>query len=84
MSFPTEPVTLSPDQVRELGQKIADLRHEVNNSLSWIAAAAEILRRHPERGPTLWEGLIKKPHRVADDVSRFSRDLEKMLRIEPD
>ena len=48
MRTPTEPVTLSVEQICELNRKLADLRHDVNNKLSLIAASVELIRRRPE------------------------------------
>lgn len=79
MSLPKEPVTLSVEQVRDLNKKLSSLRHEVNSNLSLIIAAAEILRREPDRPASYWDGLVDKPHRIAEKVSEFSRDLEIML-----
>ena len=84
MSLPNEPVTLSVEQVRELNKKLSVLRHEVNSNLSLIIAAAEILRRQPERGESFWDGLIEKPQRIAESVSVFSRDMERMLCLRQD
>ena len=39
MRQPPEPVTLSAEQVRELKQKLIDLRHEVNNAAALMLAA---------------------------------------------
>ena len=53
----------------------------VNNNLTLIVAAAEILRHRPEQPELFWESLMQKPMQVADQVTEFSRDLEKTLRI---
>ena len=79
MSLPAKPVTLSVEQIRDLNKKLSSLRHEVNSNLSLIIAAAEILRREPNRPASYWDGLIDKPHRIAEKVSEFSRDVEIML-----
>jgi hypothetical protein len=83
MPLPKEPVTLSVERLAELEKKLAALRHNVNNSLSLIVAAAEIIRRQPERADKFWDGLIEKPHAIAESVSQFSIELEKALRIRP-
>ena len=53
MPLPNEPVTLSVEQIRELNSKLADLRHNLNNSLSLMTAAAELIKRHPENAGTM-------------------------------
>ena len=81
MPLPSEPVTLTAEQIAELKKKLADLRHNVNNNLSLIIAAAEIIRLKPESAEKMWAGLSEKPHKVAEDVAQFSRELETALRI---
>jgi hypothetical protein len=51
MGLPSEPVTLSVQDVAELHQKLKDMRHDINNQLCYIVAALEIMRspRKPRR-----------------------------------
>lgn len=81
MTLPSEPVTLTAAQIAGLNKKLADLRHEVNNNLSLIIAAAEIMRLKPESAARMQERLTEKPHKIAEIVAQFSRDLETALRI---
>ena len=81
MPLPNEPVTLSADQIRELNQKLADLRHDVNNCLSLMTAAVELIQRRPENAGSMWSTLIEQPRKVTVVISQFSRDLETALRI---
>jgi hypothetical protein len=81
MPLPSQPVTLTAAQIADLHKKIADLRHNVNNNLSLIIAAAEIIRLKPESAEKMWAGLSEKPHVVAEVVARFSRELEIALGI---
>jgi hypothetical protein len=81
MSPPNDSLTLSAEQVRELNRKLAALRHDVNNSLSLVAAAAELIRRRPETADRMWDTLAEQPHKVVDILTQFSRDLETALRI---
>jgi len=83
MASSKKAVMLSPRKVSEIERKLADLRHDVNNNLTLIVAAAEIIRHRPEQAEQFWESLMQKPMKVADQVSQFSRDLEKALRIGP-
>ena len=81
MSLPSEPVTLSVEQVRELKQKISDLRHDVNNNIALMLSAIEMIRRRPESVEKMLESLSRQPKRVNDTVTEFSKDLEKVLHI---
>jgi len=81
MSLPNEPVTLSTEQIGELHQKLADLRHDVNNSLSLMTAAVELIQRRPENAGNIWSTLIDQPRKVIGSISQFSSDLEAALHI---
>ena len=81
MPLPNESVTLSAGQIRELNQKLADLRHDVNNSLSLMTAAVELIQRRPENAGTMWNTLIDQPRKITGAISQFSRDFEKALHI---
>ena len=84
MSLPGKPVTLSARKISEIEKKLARLRHEVNNNLTLIVAAAEMLRRRPDPGERVWETLEQKPLVVADRVAEFTRHLEKALHLRRD
>ncbi len=81
MALPSESVTLTAGQIAELDKKLADLRHNVNNNLSLIIAAAEIMRLKPESAARMQERLAEKPHKIAELVTQFSRDMEAALGI---
>ena len=81
MPLPSEPVTLNVEQIAELNKKLATLRHDVNNNLSLIMAAVEILRRRPETAERMLNSLSEQPQKIAKSVAEFSRELETMLHI---
>ncbi|HEX5399841.1 MAG TPA: hypothetical protein VFY06_12430 [Verrucomicrobiae bacterium] len=81
MLLPDQPVTLTVEQISELNQKLTTLRHDVNNNLALVIAAAEIIRRKPESAERMWNGLTEKPHKIAEVVAQFSRELEAALGI---
>lgn len=81
MALPSKSVTLTAAQIAELSKKLDELRHEVNNNLSLIIAAAEIMRLKPGSAAQMQERLAEKPHKIAEIVTQFSRDLEKALGI---
>jgi len=45
---PSQPVTLSVEQIEELNQKLSNMRHDINNNLSLILAATELIRHKPQ------------------------------------
>jgi len=81
MALPNESVTLSADQIREFSQRLADLRHDVNNNLSLITAAVELIKRRPEHAANMWVTLSEQPRKIIDSISQFSRDFEAALHI---
>jgi hypothetical protein len=81
MPLPTDPVTLSVEQITELNRKLSALRHDVNNKLSLIAASVELLRRRPEDAGRLLNSLAEQPKIIAEAIAQFSRELESALGI---
>jgi hypothetical protein len=79
--LPKQPVTLNIEQIGELNKKLATMRHDVNNNLALMIAAVEIIRLKPESAERMWGGLAEKPHKIAEAVTQFSRELEKALGI---
>jgi hypothetical protein len=81
MALPTESVTLTAEQIAALNKKLADLRHSVNNNLSLIIAANEIIRLKPESAEKMRAGLAEQPQKIAEIIAQFSSELETALRI---
>ena len=81
MSLPTEPITLSAEQIGELNQKLADLRHDINNHASLILASSELIRRRPETAERMLTSLGEQPPKIVAAVKQFSDDLEAALHI---
>ena len=81
MPLLAEPVTLSVEQINELNRKLAELRHDVNNQLSLVTAAVELIRRRPEGSERMLAVLGEQPHKISDALTQFSDDLEAALGI---
>ena len=81
MPLPTEPVTLTVEQISDLGKKLADLRHDINNYASLILASAELLRRRPETAERMLASLSDQPPKIISAVRQFSDELEKALHV---
>ena len=81
MSLPTEPITLSAEQIAELNKKLADLRHDINNYVSLILASVELLRRRPETAERMMTSLAEQPPKIIASVKQFSDNLEAALHI---
>lgn len=82
MSLPNEPVTLSPEQVEELRKKLSTLRHDVNNHLSLVVAAAELIKLNPDAIARMAATLTEQPPKISEEINRFSLELEKALGIQ--
>jgi hypothetical protein len=81
MAKPTQPVTLSLEQLGELCGKLSDLRHDLNNSLSLIAATTALIRSKPAVSEQTWNTLAEQPRKISASISQFTRDLETVLHL---
>jgi hypothetical protein len=79
MSLPSEPVTLSAEQVAELKRMLADLRHDINNNVALMLSAVEMMRRRPETVEKMLDSMGRQPHRITEAVVQFSKALESAL-----
>jgi len=90
MAFPTEPVTLTVGEVQELNRKLSDMRHDINNHLSLMVAALELIRYRMKKGMMLdaWEQLKASdgassipPALVQDFEAKLTENLEQTNRM---
>jgi aspartokinase len=76
MQTPSEPVNLSVEEVRELNSKLSNLRHDINNHLSLIMAASELIRHKPQMSERMIETLCEQPPKISAAMAKFSHDFE--------
>ena len=81
MGMPQTPVTLTPEQVSELNEKLATTRHDINNNLSLIVAAVELMRRKPEIAPRMVDSISQQPDKIIAQMRAFSAEFEQALSI---
>jgi hypothetical protein len=81
MELPAQPVTLSVEQIAELNQKLANLRHDVNNNLSLIIAAAEVMEHKPQLLDRMRAAVAEQPPKIAAAVAKFSAEFENLFGI---
>lgn len=81
MVLPTQPVTLTVEQVEALNRKLATMRHDINNHLSLIGAALELIRAKPQTSERMLATLSEQPPKIAESMTKFSADFEKELHI---
>jgi len=82
MGLPSEPQTLTSEQVAELNSKLSEMRHDINNYLSMVIAATELVKRKPESADRFLEMIALQPPRITAEMQAFSTEFEKMLKIE--
>ncbi len=82
MGLPSEPQTLTPEQVAEINSKLSEMRHDINNYLSMIIAATELVKRKPESAERFLEMIALQPPRITTSMQSFSTEFEKLLKIE--
>jgi len=75
------PVTLSVEQITELKQKLSDLRHDVNNNVSLMLSAMEMIRRRPESTQNMLDSLARQPQKINDTITEFAKALESALQL---
>lgn len=81
MGSPTQPVTLSVEQIDELNHRLSRLRHDVNNNLSLIIAAAEMVRFKPDFVGRMMDTLTQQTPKITDAIAQFSQEFEKAFGI---
>jgi hypothetical protein len=81
MGLPMEPVVLSIEQIEELSQHFSGFRHDVNNSVGLIGAAAELMRYNPAAAKRWSATMIEQPPRIAGKTREFIAEAERWLTI---
>ena len=84
MGLPTQSVTLSPQEVAALHQRLADARHNINNHLALVVASLELLRRRPDAMDRVMDNLSRQPQRIVDDLRDFTQSFEAAMQITRD
>lgn len=81
MGLPESPAVLSPEQIADLNRKLAHMRHEINNQLSLVVAALELVRFRPEMRDRMLNTLGEQPPKIMAEIAKFSSDFEHALKI---
>src|SRR3954463_10839282 len=76
MRLPSEPVTFSVQQIEELNHKLSTLRHDLNNHLSLIMAATELIRHKPHMAERMMATLVEQPPKMTAALNKFSSEFE--------
>ena len=81
MALPNGPITLTPEQIAELNKKLSTLRHDINNHLSLIVAAVELIRYNPEVANRMSTTLAEQPPKISEELARFSAEFAQAFGI---
>ena len=81
MRIPSEPVVLTAAQVEELNQKLATLRHDINNHLSLVMAVTELMRHKPQSMDRWLATLAEHPRKITTAMTKFSTQFENAFGI---
>ena len=81
MVLPTQPVTLTVEEVEALNRKLSTMRHDINNNLSLIGAALELIRAKPQTAERMLATLGEQPSKISEAMMKFSAEFEKDLHI---
>jgi hypothetical protein len=74
-------MTLSADQVRDLNQRLATMRHDINNHLSLVMAAVELIRHKPQMSERMLNTLTEQPPKIMESIAGFSAEFERTLGV---
>jgi hypothetical protein len=81
MALPSQPITLSVEQIAELNRRFATMRHDINNTLSTITAAAELIRYKPQMAERMMATLLEQPQKITLSLSQFTTEFERAFGI---
>ncbi len=81
MPLPSQPVTLTVEQIAELNRKLSSMRHDINNQLSLVVAAVELIRHKPDSAERMLTALVEQPPRISENLTKFSAEFERALGI---
>ena len=81
MGLPNQPVVLSVEQIGELNRNLATLRHDINNNLSLMMAAVELIRCKPQTAERMMATISEQPSKITAALAKFSGEFEKAFGI---
>ena len=84
VGVPNVPATVTPEQLRELNQKLSHMRHEINNQLALVVAALELIRYRPEMREKMLDTVAQQSPKITGEIAKFSAEFELMFGITRD
>jgi hypothetical protein len=79
MAAPPQAITVTPEQLKELNAHLSHMRHEINNQLSLVVAALELLRFKPELRERMLTTMGQQPPKIMAEVTKFSAEFERIF-----
>ncbi|MGC3960469.1 MAG: hypothetical protein QM813_21830 [Verrucomicrobiota bacterium] len=76
---PSQPAALTGTQIEELNKQLSTMRHDINNHLSLMMAAVELVRRKPEAAERMAGTLSEQPMKITQAMKKFSNEFETTL-----
>jgi len=74
-----DPAVLTSSQIDELNKQLSSMRHDINNHLSLMMAAVELVRRKPDAAERMAGTLTEQPAKIAAAMKKFSAEFETTL-----
>lgn len=81
MESDVKPVILGVEEVAEFRRRLTKLRHDVNNNLTLIISAGELLRRRPELAERMATTITEQSGKIEEALRHFSSDTERLLPV---
>lgn len=81
MHMPSQPVQLSVEQIQDLNQKLSTMRHDINNHLSLIMAASDLIRHKPQMTERMMVTILEQPPKITAAIAKFSAEFESAFGI---
>src|SRR5579872_3109142 len=81
MGIPKAPPALNEEQLTDLNKKLAHMRHEINNQLSLVVAALELIRFRPEMRDRMINTLSEQPPKIMAEIAQFTAEFERTFGI---
>ncbi len=81
MPLPKQPVTLSVEQLEALNRRVSTMRHDINNCLSLVVAAVELIRHKPQMADRMIATVAEQPPKISEAVANFSAEFDRTFGI---
>lgn len=81
MTLPSQPVTLTVEQLADLRTKLSTMRHDIANQLALIVAASELIRLKPQTAERMLVTLGEQPTRISLTVDKFTEEFDRSVGI---